>query len=84
MSHSTDEILRVLHEEIALHAESKDRDPSRLWLAYMDEWNVTGVSAPPMEIVLRQREKFFQGVRFRGIKEVLRDGFVRGCGGRMV
>ncbi|KAL1959572.1 hypothetical protein VTO42DRAFT_1607 [Malbranchea cinnamomea] len=40
----------------------------------MDEWNVTGASAVPWNEVLRQRQKYFQGIKFRSIAELLKDG----------
>ena len=39
----------------------------------MDEWNVTGASAVPWDEVVRQREKYFRGIKFRSIIELLND-----------
>lgn len=53
---------------------ANDEDPSKgLWPAFMDEWNVTGASAPPIVKVQEQQERFFHGIHFRGIEEVLVD-----------
>lgn len=56
-----------------LERHKDDEDPAQLWVAYMDEWNVTGASAVPWEVVERQREKYFKGIKFRGIGELLED-----------
>lgn len=40
----------------------------------MDEWNVTGACAVPWDEVVRQREKYFRGIKFRSIAELLKDG----------
>ena len=67
-SKSTEQIMANL----AKHAN--DEDPTKgLWLAYMDEWNVTGASAPPRERVEEQKQKYFKGIHFRGVKEALKD-----------
>jgi hypothetical protein len=52
---------------------ANDEDPSQLWVAYMDEWNVTGASAVPWEEVARQREGYFKGIKFRSIEDLLED-----------
>ena len=39
----------------------------------MDEWNVLGASALPSAKVTEQREKYFKGVKFRTVKELLED-----------
>lgn len=61
----------MINENLEKHAN--DEDLSQLWVAYMDEWNVTGASAVPWGEVERQREKFFKGVKFRSIEELLED-----------
>ncbi|TPX19196.1 hypothetical protein DIZ76_016982 [Coccidioides immitis] len=64
--------IRNLQREMA--RDDSDDDPTALWQAYMDEWNITGASAVPMDMVMRQREKFFSGLKFRGIEDLLEDG----------
>lgn len=44
----------------------------------MDEWNITGASAVPWEKVLAQRRKYFEGIRFRTVEEVLQDADIMG------
>lgn len=66
--------VKNINENIASH--SQDTDPAQLNLAYMDEWNVTGASAVPWELVLEQREKYFKGIRFRTVDEILKDAEV--------
>ena len=39
----------------------------------MDEWNVTGASAVPLEVALKQRNKYFEGIKFRSIRELMED-----------
>jgi swainsonine biosynthesis oxidoreductase SwnR len=63
--------IATIDENLRKHA--KDEDPTQLWLAYMDEWNVTGAACVPWDIVLRQRERYFKGLRFREIEELLED-----------
>ena len=63
--------IETINDDLEEHA--KDEDPSQLWLAFMDEWNVTGASAVPWEDVARQREKYFKGIQFRSIEELLED-----------
>ncbi|KAL0062103.1 hypothetical protein AAF712_011030 [Marasmius tenuissimus] len=59
--------------ETALTEHASDEDPSSLWKAYMDEWNVTGASAVPWDIVMRQRERYFDGIGFRSIQQLMKD-----------
>lgn len=39
----------------------------------MDEWNITGASAVPWDLVLEQREKYFCGIKFRTVQELMED-----------
>ncbi|PLB54030.1 hypothetical protein P170DRAFT_431727 [Aspergillus steynii IBT 23096] len=65
----TESILLALQNESTL-------EPVERAVAYMDEWNVIGASAVPMDRVLEHRERFFSGVKFRGLRELLEDAFV--------
>ncbi|CAF1234366.1 unnamed protein product [Rotaria sordida] len=49
-----------------------DKDPTELWLAFMDLWNATGASAVPMEKVERQRKKYFADIHFSNIEEFIK------------
>ncbi len=60
-----------IDETIEKH--KNDKDTSELWLAYMDLWNETGAACVPFDIVQAQRKKYFQGVHFRSIQELVRD-----------
>jgi len=51
-----------------------DEDPKDLWLAYMDLWNANGASAVPKNRVEAQRKKYFKGIHFRGVEELIREG----------
>jgi len=53
--------------------EEGKRDAMVLAKVYMDEWNYSGASAVPWDRVLEAREKYFPGIRFRGIEEFIRD-----------
>lgn len=66
---SKESILSALRDEEAL-------EPFKRAVAYMDEWNVVGASAVPMDRVLEQRERFFSGVKFRELRELLEDAFL--------
>ncbi|PGH15275.1 hypothetical protein AJ80_05628 [Polytolypa hystricis UAMH7299] len=60
-----------------IEQEIKDRQSDTsglLKVSEMDEWNVAGASAVPWSEVERQREKFFKGIKFRAIRELLEDG----------
>ncbi|KAK7034502.1 hypothetical protein VNI00_012349 [Paramarasmius palmivorus] len=69
-------ILPIADIERALEEHAQDEDPSLLWKAFMDEWNVTGASAVPQDVALKQREKFFKGIKFRSIQELMEDALV--------
>lgn len=43
----------------------------------MDEWNYSGASSLPYDTVVDQRKRFFEGIHFRGIKELLNDSKVK-------
>ncbi|TFY83558.1 hypothetical protein EWM64_g465 [Hericium alpestre] len=46
----------------------------KLLLAYMDEWNFSGASATPTDIVEEQRRKFFPDIHFHSVKEIMEIG----------
>ncbi|PLN86490.1 NAD(P)-binding protein [Aspergillus taichungensis] len=71
--------------ESAIFASVQDDTlgPEKRAIAFMDEWNVMGASAVPMDRVLAQREKFFSDVEFRDIETFLRDA-LEGSLDRMV
>jgi nucleoside-diphosphate-sugar epimerase len=48
-----------------------DKDPTELWLAFMDLWNATGASALPMEKVEQQRIKYFHDIHFLNIEQFI-------------
>ncbi|KAF5368884.1 hypothetical protein D9758_003100 [Tetrapyrgos nigripes] len=60
-----------IKDSLCRHAN--DEDPSLLWKTFMDEWNITGASAVPWDIVVAQREKYFEGIKFRSIRELMED-----------
>lgn len=68
--------LNVKDIERDLVEHKDDDDPTILWKAYMDEWNYSGASAVPWDRVVAQREKYFLGVKFRTVEELLEDGKV--------
>lgn len=73
---SREDILLIVKNEETL-------DPVQRAMAYMDEWNISGASAVPMERVQEQRERFFPGIKFRGLRDFLHDAF-SGQAGKMV
>ncbi|KAL0578228.1 hypothetical protein V5O48_003765 [Marasmius crinis-equi] len=68
--------LPVAEIERALVEHVNDEDPALLWKAFMDEWNVTGASAVPWDIVVRQRSQYFDGIEFRSIQQLMKDAEV--------
>lgn len=40
----------------------------------MDEWNFSGASALPKDVVQKQRETLFDGIRFATVEELLETG----------
>ncbi|KAH7145567.1 hypothetical protein B0J13DRAFT_443352, partial [Dactylonectria estremocensis] len=52
-------------------ALQQTEDKAKWYTATMEEWSILGGSALPMEEAIQQREKYFQGVRFRDIEELL-------------
>ncbi|KAK1148118.1 hypothetical protein N8T08_010757 [Aspergillus melleus] len=64
-------ILETLRNEDSL-------GPVERGIAYMDEWNIMGASAVPMDRVQEQRKRFFSDVQFRGLRELLENAFAEG------
>jgi nucleoside-diphosphate-sugar epimerase len=62
--------LEELEQNRAKHLH--DKDPTELWLAFMDLWNATGASAVPMDKVEQQRKKYFANIHFSNIEEYIR------------
>ena len=65
---STSEIQLALEEHGHDETMSKESE-----VAQVEEMMVLGCLAVPREKTLRQRGKYFQGVRFRGLEELLSD-----------
>ncbi|OJJ35836.1 hypothetical protein ASPWEDRAFT_41077 [Aspergillus wentii DTO 134E9] len=63
-------------ENILQAVEDEKLDDVQRAIAYMDEWNITGASAVPIDKVVEQREWFFSDMRFRGIGEYMEDAFL--------
>jgi nucleoside-diphosphate-sugar epimerase len=62
--------LEELEQDRAKHLH--DKDPTELWLAFMDLWNATGASAVPMNKVAEQRKKYFTDIHFSNIEEFIK------------
>ena len=60
-----------IHRLLATHTPTTPSTPS-LDRAQLEEWMLAGASAPPQAKTLRQREKYFSGVEFVGLEELLR------------
>ena len=60
-------------EEIEKSKEEhlNDQDPKQLWFDFMDLWNATGAAGLPTDKVLKQREKYFRGIHFTTIRELI-------------
>lgn len=63
-----------IHEKLGAWGTADATRETRI--AVMDEWNVTGAAAVPMEKVRKQRESHFKGIRFRDIEQLLEDAKV--------
>ncbi|KAJ0417361.1 NAD(P)-binding protein [Aspergillus carlsbadensis] len=63
-------------EEINAAVAAAEKDPSTdpLELAQIEQWEVSGATACPREKTLRQREKYFSGLKFVTIEEMLKMG----------
>lgn len=46
-------------------------DEAKYYTATIDEWSLDGGSSVPMDEALQQRQRYFQGVHFRTIDEIL-------------
>ena len=66
--------------ERALTLPPNQENQEAIFLAGVDEWNVIGAASCPREKTLRQREKYFKGLNFVTIEELLR----RSQSGRMI
>ncbi|TFK98265.1 hypothetical protein BDV98DRAFT_573337 [Pterulicium gracile] len=64
---SYDVILKVIEEN------SHDETSIALLEAYFDEASVSEGTACPADLVARQKEELFQGIKFRSIDELLKD-----------
>jgi nucleoside-diphosphate-sugar epimerase len=62
--------IEELEQDRANHLH--DKDPTELWLAFMDLWNATGASAVPMEKVEQQKKKYFDNIHFSNIEEFIK------------
>ena len=49
-------------------------DRAKWYTATMDEWSYLGGTAVPHEEALQQRQKYFEGIKFRTIDDILADG----------
>ncbi|PKY01119.1 NAD(P)-binding protein [Aspergillus campestris IBT 28561] len=77
------QVSRNPESDIFAAVQDETLGPEKRAIAFMDEWNVMGASAVPIDRVLAQREKFFSDVEFRGVEVFLRDAF-QGSHERMV
>lgn len=54
------------------------RDEHELTIAQIEEWGVSGATACPEEKTARQHEKFFKGMEFMAVEEMLRKAETEG------
>ncbi|KAA1473987.1 NAD-P-binding protein [Dentipellis sp. KUC8613] len=66
-----------VYQDIVEYHNDPDNVP-KLLKAYMDEWNFSGASANPREIVEAQREQLFPGLHFHTVKEIMEIGMKSG------
>ena len=66
----THKSLEELRQDRAKHLH--DKDPTELWLTFMDLWNATGASAVPMGKVEKQRKNYFADIHFSKIEEFIK------------
>ena len=63
----------ILREEAAIK-EDAGHPRSALWLAYMDLWNANGAAGLPDDKVKAHREKYFRGLSFMSVREIVEKG----------
>jgi swainsonine biosynthesis oxidoreductase SwnR len=62
-------------EEIQTELEEASFDnPGQRMATEMDAWNISGASVVPWAVVEKQRKTYFEGVKFRTIRELLEEG----------
>lgn len=59
-----------IYREIA-DSYAEPEEQVRLARAYMDEWNFSGATALPRDIVQRQKEALFKGIHFSTVEELM-------------
>lgn len=66
-------------EDIAASMAEYDTNPGpQSDIAELEKWTVTGATACPKDTTLRQREKYFSGIRFLTVEEMLRKAEMNG------
>ncbi|BCS21172.1 uncharacterized protein APUU_21604S [Aspergillus puulaauensis] len=63
---------RTLKDIAAAMAEYETNPGPHTGIAELEEWTVSGATACPRETTLRQRAKYFSGIRFLAVEEMLR------------
>ncbi|PLB36858.1 NAD(P)-binding protein [Aspergillus candidus] len=71
------QVSRKSESDIFAAVQDESLGPGERAIAFMDEWNVTGASAVPMDRVLTQRDMFFSDVTFRDVGTFLKDAYER-------
>lgn len=61
----------------SIEDHKNDKDTKELWLAYMDLWNANGASGIPEDKKIQQREKYFQGIKFRTVENLIEEGKIK-------
>lgn len=69
-----DDVKRTIAEEEAALKKDWNHPTSALWLAYMDLWNANGAAGLPDEKVQAHRQKYFQGMSFMSIRDIIERG----------
>lgn len=77
---STDRPFTTTHRslEAITHSLNAPSTPDELWIAEIEEWQVSGATACPVAKTQRQYEKFFAGMEFMSVEEMLRKAEVEG------
>lgn len=71
---SLEDIDAVIAEEEKASKADSAHPPQKLWLAYMDKWNAIGAAGLPSDKVQAHRQKFFEGLSFMTIADIVRRG----------
>ena len=63
--------MQVKHKAVVVDDAASKAEEKAAFNGHLDEWMVVGGTAMPREKTLRQRKKYFKGIRFLALQDVL-------------